>query len=110
VLTNADRYADPSVHCRDLIDLAFLRNHQPIPPISIDKAEAAYRVIAPLTTALNQFQVDADLRFRCYENLAIDPAFHAQLIDGIDLLAIDRGLAKTIRTIGKSGDDIVMSI
>ncbi len=107
LLANADRYADPSVHCRDLIDLAFLRNHQPIPPISIDKAEAAYRVIAPLTTALNQFQANADLRFRCYENLAIDPVFHAQLIDGIDLLAIDLGLAKTIRTIGESGDDSI---
>jgi hypothetical protein len=105
LLANADRYADPSVHCRDLIDLAFLRNHQPISPISIDKAEAAYRVIAPLTTALNQFQANADLRFRCYENLAIDPVFHAQLIDGVDLLAIDLGLAKTIRTIGESGDE-----
>jgi hypothetical protein len=110
LLANADRYVDASVHCRDLIDLAFLRNHQPIPPISIEKAEAAYRVMAPLTTALIQFQANADLRFHCYENLGIVPAFQSQLIDGIDLLAIDLGLAKTIRTIGESGDEIFVSI
>lgn len=106
LLANADRYADPSVHCRDLIDLAFLRSSQTIPPISIEKAEAAYRVISPLNTAVKQFQANAELRFRCYESLSIEPAFHARLIDGIDLLAIDLGLDKTIRTIGESGDEI----
>ena len=35
LLANADRYADPSVHSRDLIDLAFLRNQQPIPDLAI---------------------------------------------------------------------------
>jgi hypothetical protein len=29
-------YSDPSVHARDLIDLAFLRNQQPIPALAID--------------------------------------------------------------------------
>jgi Nucleotidyl transferase AbiEii toxin, Type IV TA system len=106
LLANADRYADSSIHCRDLIDLAFLRNCQSIPPIAIEKAEAAYRVMLPLNTAVRQFQANADLRFRCYENLAIDPEFHARLIDGIDLLALDLGLDKTIRTIGESGDEI----
>jgi hypothetical protein len=87
-------------------DLAFLRNCQPILPNSIEKAEAAYRVISPLNTAITQFQANADLRFHCDENLAIDPAFYARLIDGVDLLAIDLGLNKTIRTVGESGDNI----
>ncbi|WP_373547395.1 nucleotidyl transferase AbiEii/AbiGii toxin family protein [Chamaesiphon sp.] len=106
LLANADRYADPSVHSRDLIDLAFLRNSQPIPPLAIEKAEAAYRVILPLTAALTKFQADADLRFHCYENLKIPEAFRSELIDGIDLLALDLGLEKTSRTISESGDNI----
>ena len=106
LLANADRYADPSVHSRDLIDLAFLRNSQPIPPLAIEKAEAAYRVIPSLNAALIKFQADAALRFHCYENLAILEAFRSQLIDGLDLLAIDLGLAKTSRTISESGDEV----
>jgi hypothetical protein len=97
---------DPSVHCRDLIDLAFLRNQQSIPPLAIEKAEAAYQAIIPLKTALTKFQADTDLRFHCYENLTISEAFRSKLIDGIDLLAIDLGLDKTIRTIGESGDEL----
>ncbi len=106
LLANADRHADPSVHSRDLINLAFLRNSQPIPPLAIEKAEAAYRVISPLKAALTKFQADADLRFHCYENLRISETFRSKLIDGIDLLAIDLGLAKTSRTISESGDDL----
>jgi Nucleotidyl transferase AbiEii toxin, Type IV TA system len=106
LLANADRYPDPGVHARDLIDLAFLRNQQPIPALAIEKAEAAYNVITPLRSALTRFQADPDLRSHCYDNLAIDPAFYAQLIDGIDLLAIDIDLKKTSRTIGESGDEI----
>jgi hypothetical protein len=106
LLANADRYADSSVHSRDLIDLAFLRNQQSIPASSLDKAEAAYRVVAPLKAALTKFQANADLRFNCYDNLTIPEAFRSKLIDGIDLLAIDLGLDKTSRTIGESGDDI----
>jgi hypothetical protein len=106
LLANADRYADSSVHSRDLIDLAFLRNQQSIPASSLDKAEAAYRVVAPLKAALTKFQANADLRFNCYDNLTIPEAFRSKLIDGIDLLAIDLGLDKTSRTIGESGDEI----
>jgi Nucleotidyl transferase AbiEii toxin, Type IV TA system len=106
LLANADRYADPSVYSRDLIDLAFLRNSTPVPPFAIEKAEAAYGVISPLNAALIKFQSDADIRFNCYENLAISEAFRSQLIDGIDLLAFDLGLDKTSRTITESGDDI----
>ena len=106
LLANADRYADRSVYSRDLIDLAFLRKERPIPPLAIEKAEAAYRVIAPLTAALTKFQQDADLRFHCYDNLTISDFFRSQLIDGIDLLASDLGLNKTSRTISESGDEI----
>jgi Nucleotidyl transferase AbiEii toxin, Type IV TA system len=105
LLANADRYPDPGVHARDLIDLAFLRNQQPIPALAIEKAEAAYNVMAPLRSALTRFQADSNLRSSCYENLAIDQSFQAQLIDGVDLLAIDLGLEKTARTIGESGDE-----
>jgi hypothetical protein len=80
LLANADRYADRSVHSRDLIDLAFLRNTQFIPKIAIEKAEAADRVILPLTAAVTEFQSNADLRFRCYENLSISPKDRSQLI------------------------------
>ncbi len=106
LLANADRHADPSVHSHDLIDLAFLRNEQPIPALAIEKAEAAYRVVIPLKAALSKFQSDANLRFNCYENLTISEAFRSKLIDGIDLLAIDLGLNKTNQTIGESGDEI----
>jgi hypothetical protein len=106
LLANADRYLDSSVHTRDLIDLAFLRNKYALPTLAIEKAEAAYRVISPLKSALLRFQADADLRFNCYENLIISESFRAQLIDGIDLLAIDLNLPKTQRTIGEAGDEI----
>jgi Nucleotidyl transferase AbiEii toxin, Type IV TA system len=102
LLANADRYADASVHSRDLIDLAFLRNHQSIPTLSIEKAEAAYRVMLPLNSAITKFQSDPNLRFRCYENLTIAEVDRSQLINGIDLLAIDLGLPKTSRTIDES--------
>jgi Nucleotidyl transferase AbiEii toxin, Type IV TA system len=106
LLANTDRYTDDSVHSRDLIDLAFLRNNRPIPSLAIDKAEAAYRVMSPLTAALTSFQANSDRRFHCYQNLAISEAFRAQLIDGIDLLAIDQGLDRTSRAIGELGVDI----
>jgi hypothetical protein len=106
LLANSDRYLDDSVYSRDLIDLAFLRNHYALPPAAIARAEAAYHVINPLKAAISRFQANADLRFRCYENLSINPSFHPQLIDGIDLLALELRLDKTNRTIGESGDEV----
>jgi Nucleotidyl transferase AbiEii toxin, Type IV TA system len=106
LLANADRYADPGVHARDLIDLAFLRNQQPIPSLAIEKAAGAYEVMAPLRSALTRFQADPDLRSRCYESLMIDRSFYAQLIDGVDLLAMDLDLEPTSRTISESGNEI----
>lgn len=102
LLANADRYLDTSIHACDLIDLAFLRNNYVLPALAIEKAEAAYRVISPLQSALVRFQADA----HCYENLTISESFRAQLIDGIDLLAIDLDLPKTQRTMSEVGDEI----
>jgi hypothetical protein len=48
-----------------------LRNQQSIPPLAIEKAEAAYQVMIPLKAALTKFKSDTDLRFHCYDNLAI---------------------------------------
>ncbi|WP_310427224.1 hypothetical protein [Chamaesiphon sp. VAR_48_metabat_135_sub] len=38
--------------------------------------------------------------------MTISEVYRSKLIDGLDLLAIDLGLAKTSRTIGESGDEI----
>jgi hypothetical protein len=38
--------------------------------------------------------------------LTISDTYRSKLIDGIDLLAIDLGMDKTIRTIGESGDEL----
>ena len=102
LFANADRYADASVHSRNLIDLAFLRVEQSIPPLAIAKSEAAYQVIPSLAAALSQFQENADLRFRCCETLNISEVHRSKLIDGIDLLALDLALNKTSRTVGES--------
>ncbi len=106
VLANADRYADASTNSRDLIDLAFLRNERPLPPISIAKAEAAYPVIPALTEALTQFQENADWRFHCCEQLNIATIDRPKLIDGIDLLAIDLRLNKTERLLSETQVDV----
>jgi Nucleotidyl transferase AbiEii toxin, Type IV TA system len=105
MLANADRYTDASTNSRDLIDLAFLRNERPIPPISIAKAEAAYPIVPALTSALTKFQENADLRFRCCKALNISEVHCPKLIDGIDLLALDLGLNKTSRTIRESTEN-----
>lgn len=105
LLANADRYADESVRARDLIDLAFLRIEQPIPPLALAKAEAAYRVIPALTAALTKFQGDADLRFYCCESLNVSQVDRPRLIDGIDLLASDLGLHETDRMLSEIDPD-----
>jgi Nucleotidyl transferase AbiEii toxin, Type IV TA system len=106
VLANADRYSDASTNSRDLIDLAFLRNERSIPPISIAKAEAAYPIVPALTSALIQFQGNAEWRFNCCEQLNIATINRSKLIDGIDLLAIDLGLGKTERLMSEMQVDI----
>jgi Nucleotidyl transferase AbiEii toxin, Type IV TA system len=96
LLANADRWADEGTRSRDLIDLSVLRADASLLSAGIDKAETAYRVRSALTKALERFQLNSDWRDRCYQSLAIDR--RDRIIDGIDLLAKDLGLAATIRT------------
>ena len=78
-------------------------NHQSMPSLAIEKAEAAYRVMLPLSIAVTKFKSDPDLRFRCYDNLTIAEVDRSNLNDGIDLLAMDLGLSETSRTTIESG-------
>ena len=104
LLANSDRYMDRSVEARDLIDLAVLRFHFTIPQSAIDKAENAYEVIRPLTEAIENFQNQPDFRDRCFDALQIDRFQLPRIIDGIDLLAEDFGLARTQRSYKEQHD------
>lgn len=102
LLANSDRWPDRSVFSRDLIDLAVVRLQQPIPPAALAKAEAAYAVIEPLKQAIAAFQQAPDYRDRCYGMLSIT---HPQpVIDGLDQLASDFGLASTHRSYRERSD------
>jgi len=72
-----------------------IRLHQPIPGAALAKAEAAYPVIEPLRQAIADFQQTPDYRDRCYDALAITQP--KQVIDGLDCLAADFGIAPTER-------------
>ncbi|MBF2027842.1 MAG: nucleotidyl transferase AbiEii/AbiGii toxin family protein [Oscillatoriales cyanobacterium C42_A2020_001] len=96
LLANADRWLDESTASRDLIDLAVLRSHSPIPEQAITKAEAAYPVVEPLKRAITNFQAKPDYRDRCYQMLCVrSPNL---VIDGLDQLAADFKLSHTPRT------------
>lgn len=90
LMANADRWLDGSVESRDLIDLAMLRSHAPIPDSAIAKATAAYPVMEPLTRAIANFQNRPDYRERCYRSLRV--RWPEKIANGIDLLAEDVGL------------------
>ncbi len=62
------------------------------------EAEKAYEVIRPLKVAVQRFQERADYRESCFYGLQIDGSWIPKIIDGIDLLAGDLGLASTQRT------------
>ncbi|MGB7441300.1 MAG: nucleotidyl transferase AbiEii/AbiGii toxin family protein [Coleofasciculaceae cyanobacterium] len=95
LLANSDRWPDTSVLSRDLIDLAIIRLQGKLPAQAFAKAEAAYPVIAPLQKAIAAFQQQPDYRSRCYEALQIkNPGL---IIDGLDQVAVDFGLAQTER-------------
>ena len=96
LLANSDRWPDRSVFSRDLIDLAVVRLHQPIPTTALTKAEAAYGVIEPLKQAIAAFQQGPDYRDRCYDALSITAP--PRIIDGLDQLASDFGLDPTHRS------------
>jgi hypothetical protein len=104
LLANSDRYIDDSVEARDLIDLAILRRQSPIPQQSIAKAEKAYEVMRPLKTAVKRFQERPDYRQKCFLGLQIDKAQIPNIIDGIDLLALDFDLACTERVFQEQHD------
>jgi hypothetical protein len=104
LLANSDRFRDGSVEARDLIDLAVLRLHSPIPPSAIDKAEKTYEVMRPLKDAVQSFQTRPDFRDKCFKGLQINDAQVPKVIDGIDLLARDLGLSNMDRTFQEKHD------
>jgi Nucleotidyl transferase AbiEii toxin, Type IV TA system len=95
LLANADRWLDASIESRDLIDLAVLRRYADLPQAAIIKAESAYPVIEPLKRAILNFQDKPDYRVKCYKSLIISSP--PNIVDGLDLLASDFGLASTAR-------------
>lgn len=97
LLSNADRWPDAAVKSRDLIDFVMLRLQATTPPAAIEKAEAAYPVISLLIKALTRFQGNANYRRECFTALQVKS--QRLIMDGIDLLAADHGLAMTERTI-----------
>jgi Nucleotidyl transferase AbiEii toxin, Type IV TA system len=103
LLANADRWWDHSVESRDLIDLAIQRLNSAIPQEAIAKAENAYAVMAPLKKAIIYFQENPDYREKCFTALRISDL--SKIIDGIDLLAADFELDKTIRIFTEIKDD-----
>lgn len=103
LLANSDRWNDSSVESRDLIDLAIQRLKSPIPKEAIEKAESAYPVIEPLKKAISFFQNNPNYRDKCFTALRIvEPG---KIIDGIDLMAVDFGLEKTVRTFSECKPD-----
>lgn len=96
LLANSDRWNDSSVESRDLIDLSVQRLQSPIPQEAIEKAESAYPVIEPLKKAILFFQNNPNYRDKCFTALRIIKP--SEIIDGIDLLAADFCLEKTVRT------------
>lgn len=104
LLANADRFMDDGVESRDLVDLAVLRLQSPVPQIAVEKAENAYEVLRPLEKAIQRFQERSDYREKCFLNLQIGQSQVPKIIDGVDLLACDLGLAKMSRTFKEQRD------
>ena len=87
LLANADRWADTSIESRDLIDLAVLRHHGPLPERAILKAESAYPVIPELKKALIKFLENKQYSTKCFTALEIDN--RGFILKGMRLLAND---------------------
>lgn len=104
LLANSDRFTDESVESRDLIDLAVLRLQSVIPLEAVRKAEKAYEVMRQLKRAIQSFQERPDYRRECFAGLKIDTQQVPKIIDGIDLLAQDVGLAATERVFNEQPD------
>jgi predicted nucleotidyltransferase component of viral defense system len=99
LLANADRWLDPSIESRDIIDLAMLRQKSIISQEAYDKAENAYPTLEPLKKAIKNFQTKADYREKCFQALQVKS--RSRVVDGIDLLATDFGMEKTEREISE---------
>lgn len=54
-------------------------------------------MIRPLKNAIVKFQHQPEWRFHCYESLQINSDSIPIIIDGLDYLAVDFGLNKTLR-------------
>lgn len=100
LLSNADRWCDEAIQSRDLIDLAILRLQAEFSVSSYDKAEAAYGVKEPLIKSLEKFQSHPKYRDKCFTALQIED--RSNILDGVDLLASDHGLAAMSRTVNEA--------
>ncbi len=87
LLANADRWNDSGVLSRDLIDLAVIREAEIFSAKAIEKAEAAYPVIAPLKSALVKFQNSKEYQSKCFQALEINN--QERILRGIQLLSSD---------------------
>ncbi|WP_019605617.1 nucleotidyl transferase AbiEii/AbiGii toxin family protein [Teredinibacter turnerae] len=87
LLANADRWTDTSTESRDLIDLAVLRHHGPLPRKAILKAESAYPVIPELKKALIKFLENQQYAGKCFTALEIESQDF--ILKGMRLLAND---------------------
>lgn len=95
LLANRDRYLDDSCFSRDLIDLAMLRRLDRFDEYLFNRCKYNYKIKESLIEAVTRFQEKAERRQRCYSMLQIDNS--VAIIDGLDLLAEDYGLAPTQR-------------
>ncbi len=87
-----------------MIDLAVLRLQSVIPPEAVRKAEKAYEVIRQLKRAIQSFQERPEYRRECFAGLKINTQQVPKIINGIDLLAQDVGLAGTERVFNEQPD------
>ncbi len=103
LLANADRWKDPSIESRDLIDLCVLRLHHDIPQSAIEKANTAYDVVKPIQDAIQYFNNNMAYRERCLKSLQIENC--KEIIDGLDKLANDFGIEATKRSSNEAGPE-----
>lgn len=77
LLANSDRWADDSVHSRDLIDLAMLELDKPTMKLAIEKASTAYasveRELASAIAALAKRRGRLDACMRALQMLDVPP-------------------------------------
>jgi phospholipid N-methyltransferase len=74
------------------------------------EAESAYRGYLIIKEKPHYDQISSEMPisdFRCYKNLTISESFHSKLSMGINLLAIDLGLAKKLSELSVNpGDEL----